>query len=68
MPDENEGWGWGEIMRGQLVDKVGGEIGELMLELELNAGGQERGALEKSEIIGSAASPTSPPSRSAMPG
>ena len=34
-------------MRRQLVDQVGGEVGELMLELELNSGGQKRGALKQ---------------------
>ena len=47
-PNENEGRGRREIVRRELVDEVRGEIGELVLELELDAGGQERGALEKS--------------------
>ena len=46
--DEHEGWRRGQIVRRQLVDQVGGEVGELMLELELNSGGQKRGALKQS--------------------
>ena len=46
--NENEGRRRREIVRRELVDEVRGEIGELMLELELDPGGQERGALEKS--------------------
>ena len=45
---ENEGRRRREIVRRELVDEVRGEIGELVLELELHPGGQERGALEKS--------------------
>ena len=46
-PNENEGGRRREIVRRQLVDEVRGEIGELVLELELDPGGQERGALEQ---------------------
>ena len=42
-----EGWGRRQIMRGQLIDQVRGEIGELMLELELHSGGQKRRAFEQ---------------------
>ena len=35
-------------MRRQLVDQVGGEVGEFVLELELDSGGQKRGPLEQS--------------------
>src|SRR6185437_1541025 len=46
--NENERRGRREIVWRKLVDEVRGEIGELMLELELDSGGEERGALEKS--------------------
>ena len=62
-PNENEGGGRREIVRRELVDEVRGEIGELMLELELDPGGQERGALEKAgdhRVGGVADEPTEP--------
>ncbi len=37
-----------QIVRRQLVDQVGGEVGEFMLELELDSSGQKRGALKQS--------------------
>ena len=46
--NENEGRCRREIVRRKLVDEIGGEVGELMLELELDASGKERGAFEKS--------------------
>ena len=46
-PNENEGGRRREIVRRQLIDEIRGEIGELVLELELDPGGQERGALEQ---------------------
>ena len=45
---ENEGRRRREIVRRELVDEVRREIGELVLELELDPSRQERGALEKS--------------------
>ena len=45
--DEDEGRRRREIVRRQLIDQVGGEVRELVLELELDSGRQERCALEK---------------------
>ncbi len=52
-----------QIVGRELVDEVRGEIGELMLELELDPGGEERGALEKTgdhRVGGVAEPPTEP--------
>ena len=65
--NENEGRGRREIVRRELVDQVRGEVGELVLELELDAGGQKRGALEKAgdHRIGGVANDPSEPLRDA---
>ena len=65
--DENEGRRRREIVRRELVDQVRGEVGELVLELELDAGRQERGALEKpgDHRIGGVADDPSEPLRDA---
>src|SRR5262249_45408881 len=36
-----------KVVRDQLLQQIGGELGKLVLELELHARGQERGALEQ---------------------
>ena len=65
--NENERRRRREIVRRQLIDQVRGEIGELVLELELDARRQERRALEKpgDHRVGGVADEPSEPLRDA---
>jgi len=57
-------------VRRELVDQVGGEVGELVAKLELDAGGQERRALDEARDhrIGGVADDAAEPLRNARIG